>query len=191
MISSIDVYVLTISTFLSMIVAVVVAMKALGHLISPSCPQPLFQSGVKRKATDMKIRKFHWWFPLCLVLKTRVFGTRKWPIKNCNTTTLDFEDKAKSASLSRRLRIAVNSFAIFFPFNDAKNFTILIFLYLATLFLIQWCFQYCLLSVHYVFSWPNKLIRRNQSTKILLTWYMYLHNYLVYKPEKPHLSPPL
>ena len=38
MISSIDVYVLTISTFLSMIVAVVVAMKELGHLISPSCP---------------------------------------------------------------------------------------------------------------------------------------------------------
>ena len=50
MISSIDVYVLTISTFLSVIVAVVVAMKALGHLINPSCPQPLFQSGVKRKA---------------------------------------------------------------------------------------------------------------------------------------------
>ena len=53
MISSIDVYVLTISTFLSMIVAVVVAMKALSHLISPSCPQPLFQSGVKRKVIDM------------------------------------------------------------------------------------------------------------------------------------------
>ena len=59
MISSIDVYVLTVSTFLSMIVAVVVAMKALGHLISPSGPQPLFQSGVNRKAIDMKIRKFH------------------------------------------------------------------------------------------------------------------------------------
>ena len=55
MISSIDVYVLTISTFLSMIVAVVVAMKALGHLISPSCPQPLFQSEIKRKAINMKI----------------------------------------------------------------------------------------------------------------------------------------
>ena len=54
MISSIDVYVLSISTFLSMIVAVVVAMKTLGHFISPSCPQPLFQSGVKRRAIDMK-----------------------------------------------------------------------------------------------------------------------------------------
>ena len=54
MISSIDVYVLTVSTFLSMIVAVVVAVKALDHLISPSCPQPLFQSGVKRKAIDIK-----------------------------------------------------------------------------------------------------------------------------------------
>ena len=53
MISSIDVYVLTISTFLSMIVVVVVAMKALGHLISPSCPQPLFQSEIKGKAVDM------------------------------------------------------------------------------------------------------------------------------------------
>ena len=94
MISSIDVYVLTISTFLSMIVAVVVAMKALGHLISPSCPQPLFQSEIKRKAINMKIifflssRKFHWWFALSLVFKTRVFGTRKLPIKNCSTTTL-------------------------------------------------------------------------------------------------------
>ena len=48
MIAFIDVYVLTISTFLSMIVAVVVAMKALGHLINPSCPQPLFQSEIKR-----------------------------------------------------------------------------------------------------------------------------------------------
>ena len=54
MISSIDVYVLTVTTFLSMIVAVVVAVKALDHLISPSCPQPLFQSGVKRKAIDIK-----------------------------------------------------------------------------------------------------------------------------------------
>ena len=55
MISSIDVYVLTVSTFLSMIVAVVVAVvKALDHLISPSCPQPLFQSGVKRKAINIK-----------------------------------------------------------------------------------------------------------------------------------------
>ena len=53
MISSIDVYVLTISTFLSMIVVVVVAMKELGHLISPSCPQPLFQSEIKGKAIDM------------------------------------------------------------------------------------------------------------------------------------------
>ena len=94
MISSIDVYVLTISTFLSMIVAVVVAMKALGHLISPSCPQPLFQSEIKRKAINMKTifflssRKFHWWFALSLVFKTRVFGTRKLPIKNCSTTTL-------------------------------------------------------------------------------------------------------
>ena len=55
MISFIDVYVLTISTFLNLIVAVVVAMKALGHLINPSCPQPLFQSEIKRKATNMKI----------------------------------------------------------------------------------------------------------------------------------------
>ena len=55
MISSIDVYVLTISTFLSMIVAVVEAMKAIGHLINPSYPQPLFQSEIKRKATNMKI----------------------------------------------------------------------------------------------------------------------------------------
>ena len=53
MISSIDVYVLTISTFLSMIVVVVVAMKALGHLISPSCPQSLFQSEIKGKGIDM------------------------------------------------------------------------------------------------------------------------------------------
>ena len=59
MISSIDVYVLTISTFLSMIIAVVVAMKALGHLISSSCPQPLFQSEIKRKAIDMKICFFY------------------------------------------------------------------------------------------------------------------------------------
>ena len=115
MISSVDVYVLTIS----MIVAVVVAMKALGHLISPSCPQPLFQSEGKRKAIDMKIymyflssRKFNWWFALSLVLKTRGFGARKWPIKNCSTTTLDFETTAKSASLSHRLRIAVNSLDI-------------------------------------------------------------------------------
>ena len=106
----------------------------------------------------MKIRKFHWRFPLSLVLKTRGFGTRKWPIKNWSTTTLDFETKAKSACLSRRLRIAVNSFAMFFPFNDAKNFTILIFLYLATLYVIHRCFQYCSLSVHYVLSWPNQLI---------------------------------
>ena len=54
MISSIDVYVLTISAFLSMIVVVVEAMKALGHLISPSCPQPLFQSDIKGNAIDMK-----------------------------------------------------------------------------------------------------------------------------------------
>ena len=53
MISSVDVYVLTISTFLSMIVVVVVAMKELGYLISPSCPQPLFQSEIKGKAIDM------------------------------------------------------------------------------------------------------------------------------------------
>ena len=55
MISAVDVYMLTISTFLSMIVVVVVAMKELGHLISPSCPQPLFQSEIKGKAIDIQI----------------------------------------------------------------------------------------------------------------------------------------
>ena len=62
MISSIDVYVLTISTFLSMIVVVVEAMKALGHLISPSCPQPLFQSEIKGKTIQIDMKFFFFIF---------------------------------------------------------------------------------------------------------------------------------
>ena len=62
MISSIDVYVLTIRTFLSMIVVVVEAMKALGHLISSSCPQPLFQSEIKGKTIQIDMKFFFFIF---------------------------------------------------------------------------------------------------------------------------------
>ena len=75
MISSIDVYLLTLSTFLSMIVAtslvVIVAIVYLQKKVrskgssnvstrpfSPICPKPLFQSEFKRKAIDMKIISF-------------------------------------------------------------------------------------------------------------------------------------
>ena len=55
-----------------MIVAVVVAMKALGHLINPSCPQPLFQSGVKRKAITWKYANFTGDFHLASFWKQEV-----------------------------------------------------------------------------------------------------------------------
>ena len=53
----------------------------------PCCPKPLFQSEAKCEAIDMKMSfilnktRFHKkGFTLNLVLKVRVFGTRKWPI---------------------------------------------------------------------------------------------------------------
>ena len=54
------------------------------------CPKPLFQSDAKWEAIDMKIgfhsreNKTHYHdkgFALSLVLKVRVFGTPKWPIR--------------------------------------------------------------------------------------------------------------
>ena len=64
-----------------MIVAVEAGMTARGHLISPSCPQPLFQSEIKGKAIDMNFFFFIFtqislMFALSLVLKTRVFGIK-------------------------------------------------------------------------------------------------------------------
>ena len=55
----------------------------------PSCLKPLFQSEAKSEAIDMKIifnyvaNKTHFHnkgFALSLVLKVKLFGTRKWPI---------------------------------------------------------------------------------------------------------------
>ena len=55
-----------------------------------TCPKPLFQSDVKWEDIDMKmgfyshVNKTHFHkngFSLNLVLKVRVFGTPKWPIR--------------------------------------------------------------------------------------------------------------
>ena len=52
----------------------------------PSCLQALFQNEAKCEGFDMKIifishaNKTHFKVALGLVLKVRVFGTRKWPV---------------------------------------------------------------------------------------------------------------
>ena len=60
---------------------------------SPSCCKPLFESEAKYKAIDIKVifssraNKTHFYnkgFTLGVVLKVRVFGTRKWPVILCS-----------------------------------------------------------------------------------------------------------
>ena len=67
----------------------VLQMSSRGNREFPSCPKPLFQIEVKCEAVNMEqTLSFHSNetrfpkkdFAFSLVLKVRVFGTRKWPI---------------------------------------------------------------------------------------------------------------
>ena len=68
---------------------------SLTRVSKSNCPKPLFQSEAKCEAIDVKMifsshaNKTHFHmkdFALSLFLKVRVFGTRKWPIKNTQFT---------------------------------------------------------------------------------------------------------
>ena len=101
----------------------VLQMSSRGNREFPSCPKPLFQIEVKCEAVNMeKILSFHsneTCFPkkdfaFSLVLKVRVFGTRKWPtgssIFSRKKIVSDIGHKCRLFSLFKNfLRIAVSN----------------------------------------------------------------------------------
>ena len=110
----------------------VLQMSSRGNREFPSCPKPLFQIEVKCEAVNMeKILSFHSNetrfpkkdFAFSLVLKVRVFGTRKWPIgrdlgrKLCQT--LD-----TNVGYFRFLKIfCVSPFRIIVTFSGCQEYT--------------------------------------------------------------------
>ena len=98
----------------------------------PSSQVPLYQNEVKCSAFDMKMifhshaSKTHFHMKGCalrLILKVRIFKTRKWPIWKVSVTTTAFQQLISKTESSRREKLHVRARIL----NHLRTYGLLVF----------------------------------------------------------------
>ena len=110
----------------------------------PSSPGPLFQNDGRCSASDMEIifhfhaNKTHFHKKGCapsLILKVRVFGTRKWPISYLFTTATRSQPRdiqgasarlGHAASVSGYCQSFINLLLVIYPFSRSMRLVVLV-----------------------------------------------------------------